>query len=92
MLADFGISAWIKTDPLSSKEVVAKQEAAAGKKKSRKGLSDDATAARQTLVGTPCWMAPEVMLSGLGTKEKDGGQKGYNQAADIWSLGKYTNS
>ena len=32
-------------------------------------------------------MAPEVMLSGLGMEGKEGEQKGYNQAADIWSLG-----
>ena len=85
MLADFGISTWIKQDPLSSKEAVSKQEALA-KKRGRPGkhLSEAATANRQTLVGTPCWMAPEVMLSGLGEK-KEG--QGYDQAADIWSLG-----
>lgn len=38
----------------------------------------------QTYVGTPLWMAPEVIENGPGRGTKD---SWYDEAADIWSLG-----
>lgn len=39
-----------------------------------------------TMIGTPYWMAPEVVTMDESTT-KSGDQEGYNHKADIWSLG-----
>ena len=40
---------------------------------------------RRTVIGTPFWMAPEVITCRRGPS--GGGSAGYDQRADIWSLG-----
>ncbi|CUG86114.1 protein kinase, putative, partial [Bodo saltans] len=47
------------------------------------GVDSMATHAAQTMVGTPFFMAPEILLGG----DEGGDTAGYGRRADIWSLG-----
>lgn len=42
---------------------------------------------RETFVGTPYWMAPEVILNGYKNLKTGEKHNGYDEKADIWSLG-----
>ncbi|CUI15053.1 protein kinase, putative [Bodo saltans] len=46
------------------------------------GMATMATRAAQTMVGTPHFMAPEILVGG-----DDGFEGGYGRRADVWSLG-----
>lgn len=47
----------------------------------RRGSWGHDAVGRQTMCGTPCWMAPEVLLAEQGAVDM------YKSAADIWSVG-----
>jgi serine/threonine protein kinase len=89
-IADFGVAGWFQK-PDGSRGGPARggggggggagaaraggaAEAAAG------GGGGGAEEARTTFVGTPCWMAPEVMQANVS-------KTGYNEKVDVWSVG-----
>ena len=47
--------------------------------------SINAASRRRTVIGTPFWMAPEVITCRRGPS--GGGSAGYDELADVWSLG-----
>eukprot|EP00039_Didymoeca_costata_P005269 m.80112 g.80112 ORF g.80112 m.80112 type:complete len:475 (+) comp12743_c0_seq4:274-1698(+) len=99
-LADFGISTWARKDQWSRQDVVGSLQYARAREKSTtkkkhifsvggqhkmQGMEDSQS--RNTFIGTPCWMAPEVMSSAIDVDNDTHEKKGYDERADVWSLG-----
>jgi serine/threonine protein kinase len=54
------------------------------------GTSAMASRAAQTMIGTPYFMAPEILMAGMGMTEgpeAEDASQGYGAKADVWSLG-----
>ena len=65
-LADFGVSAVLTLADAQPQSILLNGRRCSGRRK----------AARNSFVGTPCWMSPEILES-----------RGYDCKVDMWSLG-----
>lgn len=65
-LADFGVSAVLTMAEAQPQSILKNGRRSSGRRK----------AARNSFVGTPCWMSPEILNS-----------QGYDCKVDLWSLG-----